>query len=64
VKNKVISGDSFSLQDLDLLLKNGGINSVNQRHGDSKKSNKKSKKSKTSLQPHRGKRGKSAKNSQ
>lgn len=64
VKNKVISGDSFSLQDLDLLLKNGGINSVNQGHGNGKKSNKKSKKSKTSLQPHRGKRGKSAKNSQ
>ena len=64
VKNKVISGDSFSLQDLDLLLKNGGINSVNKGHGNGKKSNKKSKKSKTSLQPHRGKRGKSAKNSQ
>jgi DNA polymerase sigma len=64
VKNKVISGDSFSLQDLDLLLKNGGINSVSKGHSDGKKSNKKSKKSKTSFQPHRGKRGKSAKNNQ
>ncbi len=64
VKNKVISGDSFSLQDLDLLLKNGGISSVNQGRLDGKKLNKKSKKSKSSLQPHRGKRGKSTKNSQ
>ena len=64
VKNKVISGDSFSLQDLDILLKNGGINSVNKRSTDAKKTHSKSKKNKTLLQPHRGKRGKSAKNSQ
>lgn len=64
VKNKVISGDSFSLQDLDILLKNGGINSVNKPTSDAKKINSKSKKNKTSLQPHRGKRGKSTKNSQ
>ena len=64
VKSKVISGDSFSLQDLDLLLKNGGISSVNQGHLDGKKLDKKSKKSKSSPQPHRGKRGKSTKNSQ
>lgn len=64
VKNKVISGDSFSLQDLDILLKNGGINSVNRPTSNAKKINSKSKKNKTSLQPHRGKRGKSAKNSQ
>ncbi len=64
VKNKVISGDTFSLQDLDILLKNGGINSVNKRPSDAKKTNSKSKKNKTAIKPHRGRRGKSAKNSQ
>jgi DNA polymerase sigma len=29
VKSKVVSGDSFSLQDLEVLLKNGGLSSVN-----------------------------------
>ena len=63
IKNKVISGDSFSLQDLDLLLKNGGIKSVNKQSGNNKKSNNpKTKKNKPTLQPHRGKRGKSSKN--
>jgi len=64
VKNKVISGDSFSLQDLDILLKNGGINSVDKQTANTHKTNTKSRKNKPSLQPHRGKRGKSAKNSQ
>ena len=62
VKDKVISGGTFSLQDLDVLLKNGGIDSVNNRHVDDKKSSRRSKKSKASLQPHRGKRGKSKNN--
>ena len=63
IKNKVISGDSFSLQDLDLLLKNGGITSVNNQSGKNKQSNnQKTKKNKPTLQPHRGKRGKSSKN--
>ena len=62
VKNKVVSGDSFSLQDLDLLLKNGGLNSVNQQTNSNQKSTRKAKKNKPTLQPHRGKRGKSSKN--
>ena len=63
IKNKVISGDSFSLQDLDLLLKNGGITSVNNQSSNNKQSNnQKTKKNKPTLQPHRGKRGKSSKN--
>ncbi len=62
VKDKVISGGTFSLQDLDVLLKNGGIDSVNNRHVNDKKSSRRSRKSKESLQPHRGKRGKSKNN--
>ena len=62
VKNKVVSGDSFSLQDLDLLLKNGGLNSVNQQTNSNQKSTRKAKKNKPTLQAHRGKRGKSSKN--
>lgn len=62
VKDKVISGGTFSLQDLDVLLKNGGIDSVNNRHVDHKKSSPRSRKGKASLQPHRGKRGKSKNN--
>lgn len=62
LRGKVASGDSFSLQDLDVLLKNGGINSVNQSESLDKKSSRKPKRNKASLQPHRGKRGKSSKN--
>ena len=62
LRGKVASGDSFSLQDLDVLLKNGGINSVSQNESLDKKSTRRNKKNKASLQPHRGKRGKSSKN--
>ena len=62
VKNKVASGDSFSLQDLDVLLKNGGLTGVNSKANQPKPTNKKAKKTKPVLQPHRGKRGKSSKN--
>ena len=61
LRGKVASGDSFSLQDLDVLLKNGGINSVSQNESLDKKSTRRNKKNKASLQPHRGKRGKSSK---
>lgn len=61
VKNKVASGSSFSLQDLDVLLNNGGISSVN-NSSQQKQSTRKNKKNKPTLQPHRGKRGKSSKN--
>ena len=61
LRGKVASGDSFSLQDLDVLLKNGGINSVSQNESPDKKSTRRNKKNKASLQPHRGKRGKSSK---
>ena len=63
VKDNFTSGGTFSLQDLDVLLNNGGIDSVNKRNTDGKKSSRRSKKNKTSLQPRRGNRGKS-KNSQ
>ena len=62
LRGKVASGDSFSLQDLDVLLKNGGINSVNQSESLQKQSTRRTKKNKTSLQPRRGERGKSSKN--
>ncbi|MEC8242782.1 MAG: hypothetical protein VX023_03580, partial [Candidatus Thermoplasmatota archaeon] len=61
LRGKVASGDSFSLQDLDVLLKNGGINSVSQNESPHKKSTRRNKKNQASLQPHRGKRGKSSK---
>lgn len=63
VKSKVVSGDSFSLQDLEVLLKNGGLSSVNNntktKH---KKGKNKHKKNNHSVTPQRGKRGKSSKN--
>lgn len=62
VKNKVASGDSFSLQDLDVLLKNGGLTEVNSKGNQPKPTTKKAKKTKPVLQPHRGKRGRSSKN--
>lgn len=62
VKSKVVSGDSFSLQDLEVLLKNGGLSSVNQPKGKSGKSKRKPKKNNHSVTPQRGKRGKSSKN--
>ena len=62
VKNKVASGDSFSLQDLDVLLKNGGLTGVSNKGSQPNPTSKKPKKTKPVLQPHRGKRGKSKKN--
>jgi uncharacterized coiled-coil DUF342 family protein len=62
VKSKVVSGDSFSLQDLEVLLKNGGLSSVNQPKGKSGKSKRKPKKNNHTVTPQRGKRGKSSKN--
>ena len=62
VKNKVASGDSFSLQDLDLLLKHGGLKSVEKSGNTGNQNNRKTKKQKTSVKPHRGKRGKYSKN--
>ena len=62
VKSKVVSGDSFSLQDLEVLLKNGGLSSVNQSKTKTRKGKNKPKKNNYSVTPQRGKRGKSSKN--
>ena len=62
VKSKVVSGDSFSLQDLEVLLKNGGLSSVNQSKTKTRKGKNKHKKNNYSVTPQRGKRGKSSKN--
>jgi DNA polymerase sigma len=62
VKSKVVSGDSFSLQDLEVLLKNGGLSSVNQSKTKARKGKNKHKKNNYSVTPQRGKRGKSSKN--
>ena len=62
VKSKVVSGDSFSLQDLEVLLKNGGLSSVNKTKATHRKGKNKHKKNNHSVTPHRGKRGKSSKN--
>jgi len=62
VKSKVVSGDSFSLQDLEVLLKNGGLSSVNQTKTKPRKGKNKNKKNNYSITPQRGKRGKSSKN--
>ena len=62
VKSKVVSGDSFSLQDLEVLLKNGGLSSVNQSKRKPRKGKTKHKKNNYSVTPQRGKRGKSSKN--
>ena len=62
VKSKVVSGDSFSLQDLEVLLKNGGLSSVNQSKTKARKVKNKHKKNNYSVTPQRGKRGKSSKN--
>ena len=62
VKSRVASGNSFSLQDLDVLLKNGGLNVVSDKGNRPKSSSKKAKKNQPTVKPHRGKRGKSSKN--
>ena len=62
VKSKVVSGDSFSLQDLEVLLKHGGLGSVNQSKTKPRKGKNKHKKNNYSITPQRGKRGKSSKN--
>ena len=62
VKSKVISGDSFSLEELGMLLKHGGINSVGKAPKSQQHSSKTKKKGKQFASPHRGKRGKSRKN--
>ena len=62
VKSKVVSGDSFSLQDLEVLLKNGGLSSVNKTKTTHRKGKNKHKKNNHSVTPQRGKRGKSSKN--
>ncbi len=61
VKNKVVSGDSFSLQDLEILLKNGGLSSVNEKSKYNRQSNKRKKKSNKGISPQRVNRAKKTK---
>ena len=57
VKQKIASGDSFSLQDLDVLLNSGGLDSVNIQSSNKRGKKKKKQNSASGINPQRGKRG-------
>ena len=57
VKQKIASGDSFSLQDLDVLLNSGGFDSVNIKSSTKRGKKKKKQNSASGINPQRGKRG-------
>ena len=57
VKQKIASGDSFSLQDLGVLLNSGGLDSVNIQSSNKRGKKKKKQNSASGINPQRGKRG-------
>ena len=57
VKQKIESGDSFSLQDLGVLLNSGGLDSVNIKSSTKRGKKKKKQNSASGINPQRGKRG-------
>ena len=57
VKQKIASGDSFSLQDLGVLLNSGGLDSVNIKSSSKRGKKKKKQNSASGINPQRGKRG-------
>jgi hypothetical protein len=61
VKEKVSSGDSLSLQELDVFLKSGGLKNFSEQHTNANNLTRKKKKQKSSVQVARGKPAKSTK---
>lgn len=57
VKQKIASGDSFSLQDLGVLLNSGGLDSVDIKSSTKRGKKKKKQNSASGINPQRGKRG-------